>query len=50
VERLWSSIVDFFENIPEFIETNFSNPVFWVILVFVVAGLSFISINNLGNK
>lgn len=50
MEKLWSKVVSFFKDIPEIIETNYSNPLFWVILVFVVAGICFITINNLGDK
>ena len=50
MEKIWSKIVDFFKDIPGFIESNHANPIFWVVLVLVVAGICFLTINNLGDK
>lgn len=50
MDKIWSRIVDVLRDIPGFIEKNFSNPAFWIILVVVIAGICFITINNLGDK
>lgn len=50
MERLWSKVVNFFEDIPGFIENNYANPFFWIVLVLIIAGVCFITINSLGDK
>lgn len=50
MERLWSKVVNFFKDIPEIIETNHSNPIFWIIVIVVFIGVFFTAVNNFGEK
>ena len=43
-------IQDFFEGIPSFVERNYSNPLFWIILLVSIVIITRIAINSLGNK
>jgi len=50
VEKIWGKIIGIFSDIPSFIERNCTNPVFWVILLVIIAGITFVGINKLGDK
>ena len=43
-------IQKFFSEIPMFIEENFSNPVFWILIVSVIVIITTYAINDLGSK
>lgn len=43
-------IQKFFNDITKFIEENYANPLFWIILVIVIVLITFLAINNLSEK
>lgn len=43
-------IKEFFINIPMFIEENYSNPLFWIIIAGFIIIITFFAINHLGEK
>lgn len=50
MDKVWSWIVNVLNDIPGFIEENASNPFFWVVLLIIIAGICFMTINRLGDK
>lgn len=47
---LWNKIVAFVQNFPEFVEKNYSNPIFWIGIFLVLLIIGRITINAFSDK
>lgn len=50
MQELIDSITNFFSKIPDFIENNATSPIFWVVLLLVMIGITFTAINKFNDK
>lgn len=47
---LWNKIVAFVQNFPEFVEKNYSNPIFWIVIFLILLFVGRATISAFSDK
>lgn len=50
ITQIWNRILEFIKNFPEFIETNYNNPLLWISVFLILLFIGKIAINMFGEK